>query len=226
VIAISDVNGSIVESYEYDVFGEPTIRDSGHVPRDTSAFGNRFMFTGRRYDDETGLYYYRSRYYAADIGRFLQTDPIGYYFSMNLYEYCWNNPLNWIDPWGLDVWIAHHGLSHRNINVGNPKGYYTSYSYALKGSRFNMLNPFRRGIVYKDREEGLGRIDYKNEYIKTTLGEDEIIRKGFETIEGVEGPYDLWFNNCRTFVNEAFEALKELLGNDIDIGDSKDGKKS
>ena len=54
------------------------------------------MFTGRRFDIETGLYYYRARYYNQHIGRFMQTDPVGYG-----YGYCGNNPLGRIDPSGL-----------------------------------------------------------------------------------------------------------------------------
>jgi RHS repeat-associated protein len=79
VVALSDSNTNVVEQYSYDVFGEPNT---------TSSIGNPYMFTSRRYDPEAGLYYYRARYYAYDIGRFLQTDPIGYYYSMNLYK-CW-----------------------------------------------------------------------------------------------------------------------------------------
>ncbi|MFA5239259.1 MAG: RHS repeat-associated core domain-containing protein [Phycisphaerae bacterium] len=94
----------MVESYSYDVFGKATIRDSGGVTRATSAFGNSRLFTGREYDNEMsmGLYYYRARFYKPSLGRFLQTDPIKYRSGLNLYTYCGNNPLNWLDPWGLE----------------------------------------------------------------------------------------------------------------------------
>ncbi len=84
VIALSDVNNVIVERYSYDVFGEPNR---------TSDVNNPYMFTGRRYDPEADLYYYRARYYAYDIGRFLQPDPIGYDAGLNMYAYVGNNPV-------------------------------------------------------------------------------------------------------------------------------------
>jgi RHS repeat-associated protein len=95
VVALSNINGDIVERYSYKVFGTPTIRDANSQELTISDYDNPYMFTGRRYDSETitqffpGLYYYRARYYDGFpfLHRFLQPDPIGYYYSMNLYEY-------------------------------------------------------------------------------------------------------------------------------------------
>ena len=59
------------------------------------------MFTGRRWDEYTGLYYYRMRDYSPDLGRFLQPDQLRYIDTMNIYAYCANNPINSVDPMGL-----------------------------------------------------------------------------------------------------------------------------
>jgi RHS repeat-associated protein len=114
---ITDDEGTIKESYTYDPFGRPYVMDSttggsgndvNWLTRDTSSYtysplGNPYMFTARRWDYSANLYYYRFRDYQPDLGRFCQPDPLGYIDGMNLYAYCGNNPLNWLDPWGLDA---------------------------------------------------------------------------------------------------------------------------
>ncbi len=101
VVLITDSSGQIAERYEYDAFGKATIRDGGGDLLTNSAVGNRFLFTAREYDAETGLHYYRARSYSADLGRFLQLDPIDFDAGdVNLYRYVGNDPVNWVDPRG------------------------------------------------------------------------------------------------------------------------------
>ncbi|MCB9748004.1 MAG: hypothetical protein H6755_06320 [Candidatus Omnitrophica bacterium] len=104
VSEMTDNTGAVVESYTYDAFGNPSIFDASHQQLATSNINNPYMFTGRRWDEETGIYYYRARQYDPLIGRFLQRDPLGYFDSMNLYAYTLNNPINFIDPYGLYSW--------------------------------------------------------------------------------------------------------------------------
>jgi RHS repeat-associated protein len=101
VTEISDESGAWVESYTYDVFGAPKFYDAAGNLLPSSAVGNTTLFTGRRYESESGLYHYRARFYSPKLGRFLQPDPIGYAGGINIYAYCGNGPVNFADPWGL-----------------------------------------------------------------------------------------------------------------------------
>ncbi len=105
VYAVTDENGDIAESYLYDPYGEVTVFDaSGNIVADNgfgtanSLIDNPYLFTGRRFDEETGLYYYRARYLDADQGRFISRDPLGYVDGMNLYRGYFVP--NGLDPYG------------------------------------------------------------------------------------------------------------------------------
>jgi RHS repeat-associated protein len=104
IIAITDLNGTTVATYNYDAWGVCT------VTSDTSSCNiatiNPFRYRGYYYDSETGLYYVSSRYYDPEIGRFLNSDETSYIYAdginygVNLFAYCENNPVNMYDPNG------------------------------------------------------------------------------------------------------------------------------
>jgi RHS repeat-associated protein len=110
VTALLGFYGGVIERYTYDVFGSPTaITDASGNPHygangPASWWGNRFMFQGREFFPELGIYDYRHRMYHPGLGRFLQTDPTGFDAGdMNLFRYCDDDPVDKSDPTGLDA---------------------------------------------------------------------------------------------------------------------------
>jgi RHS repeat-associated protein len=101
VTAITDADGNLVERVTYDIYGMPTFWDAAGNKISKSSIGNNILFHGREYDTELNLYYFRARYYCPIMGRFLQTDPMGYQDSMNLYQGFNMNPYNFFDPFGM-----------------------------------------------------------------------------------------------------------------------------
>jgi RHS repeat-associated protein len=88
---LAQTNGTVLDTITYDAFGTP--HDVGT--------GDRFKFTGREWDVGTGQYFYRSRYYGADVGRFRSLDPSGFVGKDdNLFRYAGNEPQSRRDPTG------------------------------------------------------------------------------------------------------------------------------
>jgi RHS repeat-associated protein len=134
----------LANTYVYDSFGNLT-NSSGTVT-------NPYQYTGRDYDPETGLRYYRAGYYDPASGRFISEDPIGFRAGINMFEYVHNNPTNSIDPSGKQTaqknpfcerdgtcsihltCLPTHGTEFTHCDVTTRNGhFYTTYGAGPKG---------------------------------------------------------------------------------------------
>ncbi len=93
ITSLSSTSGTVVNSYTYDSFG--------NLVSSTSPGANSLRYTGREADSETGVYYYRARYYEPAIGRFIGEDPLRLHEGPNYYAYVNNGPTDFMDPSGL-----------------------------------------------------------------------------------------------------------------------------
>lgn len=214
VLAVTDASGTVVERYEYDAWGNllaVTDMNGQFIAR--SSIGNRILWQGREYDWETGLYYFRSRWYDPSIGRWISKDPVGICGGLNLYEYCMGDPINERDVTGLDMFYdsgsygERQGSSsfidgHSTLFVENHRnGGYVSFDF---GPRTGGRNDMNINVFYGPSSTSIRKwplpIPSSSVRIATTESQDYMALEIMQILDQLKMPYDVGFNNCAHMV--------------------------
>ncbi|MCB9850768.1 MAG: RHS repeat protein [Phycisphaerales bacterium] len=219
VLAVTDSNGLPVERYAYQDYGQPEFFDGAGLPIPSSSIDNPYLFTGRRYDSATGLYYYRARYLDPVAGRFISRDPRGMWFDWaspgNAYAYAGSNPWTFRDPSGAATNAQDYNSSRsNNINgMAAAQDYNSSRSNNINGmadaqdynsSRSNNIN----GMV-EAQDYNSSRSNNINGIVAPPpgnggmmCGETDHLLAGGGTSCPADNPYRCWDGSCRRSMTE------------------------
>jgi RHS repeat-associated protein len=199
-MALTNLDGTVQTRYSYAPFGDTSI---------DGASANRFHFTGREADG-TGLYYYRARYYHPQLHRFVAEDPVGLGGrDTNLYAYTFGSPINFIDPFGLDVIVrqycchapntfGHVGLA---IDSSPSRGFYPEQ----EDWRVPLNVPVPGELTPDSRKWRSDQV-VDTVRIPTTLDQDRRVQRYFDALQRNPGLYRLYGRNCSSAVQEALRA--------------------
>ena len=217
ITKMTDQAGSVVHSYQYDGWGDIEV----------GASQAGYAFTGREWDPETGLHYYRNRYYEPSQGRFISEDPIGFSGGINFFEYASSNPIALVDPFGLLVEVHCVPIGMGGNDLGRrAAGLFFKHCYIrIKcdcGGAAAAPYDLRLEIIEED-EENRGRAvippaqafggggtssaqvippDNDSNYCE----HEECLRRMYQSIQRRGRSYNFINNNSNTFVEQLLNA--------------------
>ena len=190
---------NIIEQYDYDAFGRVYAYNAAGAAltvggRPGSPYGNRFLFTGREWLWDLGVYDYRHRHYNPELGRFLQPDPKHFGAGdYNLYRYCHNDPINRVDPTGLQEWMNEFVADAERSSGANL--FQQRGANLFKGVNEGVQGGFRVGVeVGKEyvKIEAGGRLT------EGALGAAGFVLKGLSKVEARAAVADLEVGTAQT----------------------------
>ncbi len=238
ITAITDKGGNIVEKYKYNIYGSPTITDNTGNILNSSAIGNDYMFQSRRYDKELKLYYYRARAYDPEIGRFLQTDPIGYKDSMNLYQAMNMNPWGFVDPWGEEYFI----FNGNDVTIYKNKAEYFKHKEEIRKNPFLSMLPnldaeyegnilgapdkYRDMILNNNLQNLSSKIFNKIEFLDKENGEDSYGYNATAHVYNSRGNGEIEYDefDARTYASDPEEYPTIMNGEYVAVAHRHNGK--
>ena len=148
VYQMTDEDETVVRTYDYSAFGT--------IISETGSISNPFTYTAREYEQDSGLYYYRARYYDVNTGRFIQADPSGMPDGPNRYVYVINSPIGLSDPSGLEILVG-----YRPAQLPGFLGNYLHCYIVVRGEAWNFS---WRGVEEETNKSGY-------QYEPTTCGD-------------------------------------------------------
>ncbi len=206
IVALTNSSGASVTQYNYSPFGVTQV-----IGEDLD---QPFRFTGREWDSELAMYYYRARYYSPTLARFITEDPIRYQSGdVNWYRYVNNNPINNIDPLG---WAY---IGSRPINgiasILAPIGVLHYQIFLEKGYKvFDMDNIGFFSAT--DELFGPGKYDRDNlsnynSFFKKDLCDSVMVDAIKQVMASWSSIYNVLTNNCQHFVIAVLKKYEELM---------------
>ncbi|MCW9058759.1 MAG: DUF6531 domain-containing protein [Gammaproteobacteria bacterium] len=200
--ALTDAAGNRVWHAVHDPFGMATVDEDPDGDGVKVVFNLRFP--GQHYDKETGLHYNYFRYYEPSTGRYITSDPIGLSGGINTYTYALNNPLFWIDPYGLDLTVslnpnAAAGFGHIGLGVNTPNTVGQRPQPGASSIQMGLgLNV--PGQISPDPAAP------SNITIPTTPEQDRNVQQCIDARTQQQQDYNLYNNNCTQFVQQCLGA--------------------